>query len=97
MEHIQFGVGNGTALRFGDESVYINVVGSSRHVQARPWPGSVDLRFLVDDIDAVAAHLDAWHVLIVDGPGPRSGARGKIRSFYMRDLDGNTTQLSAYV
>ena len=97
MEHIQFGVGNGTALRFGDESVYINVVGSSRHVQARPWPGSVDLRFLVDDIDAVAAHLDAWHVLIVDGTGPRSGARGKIRSFYMRDLDGNTTQLSAYV
>ena len=98
IERIQFGLGNRTALRFGDQKINLHQSGREFSPRAaRPWPGSADLCFLVDDIDAVAAHLDACDVPTIEGPGPRSGARGEIRSFYIRDPDGNLIELSAYV
>ena len=98
MEHFQFGPSGRSALRFGDQKINLHQLGKEFSPRAaRPWPGSADLCFLVDDIDAVAAHLGACDVPVIEGPGPRSGALGEIRSFYIRDPDGNLIELSAYV
>lgn len=45
------------------------------------------------DLDELAAdeRLD-----VVDGPGPRFGARGMGRSLYVRDPDNNTVELRTY-
>lgn len=45
------------------------------------------------DLHALAAdgRLD-----VVDGPGPRFGARGMGTSLYVRDPDGNTVELRTY-
>ena len=45
------------------------------------------------DVDAVASD-DRFHV--VDGPGPRWGARGDGWSVYITDPDGNTVELRSY-
>ena len=45
------------------------------------------------DVDAVAAD-DRFTV--VDGPGPRYGARGNGWSIYVVDPDGNTVELRSY-
>ena len=98
MEHIVFGPNKRSALRFGDQKINLHEAGHEFEPRAaRPWPGSGDVCFLVDDIEAVAAHLEACDVQVIAGPGPRSGAMGEIRSFYIRDPDGNLIELSAYV
>ncbi|WP_335972460.1 MULTISPECIES: VOC family protein [Streptomycetaceae] len=45
------------------------------------------------DWDEVVAS-GAWDV--VDGPGPRFGARGTATSLYVRDPDGNVIELRCY-
>ena len=98
MEHFRFGPNGRSALRFGDQKINLHQSGKEFSPRAaRPWSGSADVCFLVDDIEAVAAHLGACDVPVIEGPGPRSGARGEIRSFYIRDPDGNLIELSAYV
>ena len=98
MEHVVFGPNGRSALRFGDQKINLHEAGREFSPRAaRPWPGSADVCFLVDDIDGVAAHLRACEVAVIEGPGPRSGALGEIRSFYIRDPDGNLIELSAYV
>jgi catechol 2,3-dioxygenase-like lactoylglutathione lyase family enzyme len=46
-----------------------------------------------DDVDAIAGD-DRFTV--VDGPGPRYGARGNGWSIYVVDPDGNTVELRSY-
>lgn len=45
------------------------------------------------DVDEIAAD-DRFEV--VEGPGPRWGARGDGRSVYVRDPDGNVVELRCY-
>ena len=45
------------------------------------------------DVDAVA---DDDRFDVVDGPGPRWGARGDGWSVYVTDPDGNTVELRSY-
>lgn len=45
------------------------------------------------DLDALAARDD---LDVVDGPGPRFGARGDGLSIYLRDPDGATVELRYY-
>lgn len=98
MKHITFGPQNRSALLFGDRKINLHPAGGEFDPKSeRPTPGSADLCFLVDDITAVAAHLEACGVEVIEGPGPRSGARGEIRSYYIRDPDQNLIELSAYV
>jgi catechol 2,3-dioxygenase-like lactoylglutathione lyase family enzyme len=98
MKHVVFGEKQRHALVFGDRKINLHEVGSEFEPRAaRPWSGSGDLCFLVDDLDAVEAHLSGCGVQIIEGPGPRSGARGEIRSYYIRDPDGNLIELSQYV
>jgi catechol 2,3-dioxygenase-like lactoylglutathione lyase family enzyme len=44
----------------------------------------------------VVAHLESNGVVIEIGPVPRTGARGKLMSVYIRDPDGNLVELSNY-
>jgi catechol 2,3-dioxygenase-like lactoylglutathione lyase family enzyme len=90
-----FGAGR-LALRFGDQKINLHVAGKEFEPKAAaPTPGSLDLCFLCDrPLDEVIARLDALGVPIIEGPGPRAGATGPIRSVYLRDPDRNLIELS---
>ena len=98
MQKIEFGNGR-IALAFGEQKINLHRSGSEFEPHAG-WVqvGSGDLCFIVDDdIDQVVAELHAHKVEIIDGPVPRSGALGPIRSVYLRDPDANLIELSNYV
>ncbi|GAA1911227.1 VOC family protein [Streptantibioticus ferralitis] len=40
--------------------------------------------------------IDSGEFTVLDGPGPRFGARGTAQSLYVRDPDGNTVELRWY-
>jgi catechol 2,3-dioxygenase-like lactoylglutathione lyase family enzyme len=44
----------------------------------------------------VIARLKQHGIAIVEGPSPRAGARGPIRSVYVRDPDDNLVEISEY-
>ena len=62
-----------------------------------PTAGSEDLCFLTTTApDQVAEHFRSCGVEIITGPVTKSGARGPIRSVYVRDPDGNLIEVSSY-
>jgi len=64
--------------------------------QVEPSGNNVNHLCLVDDpvdLDELAA---SGPFEVVDGPGPRFGARGEGTSLYVRDPDGNTVELRHY-
>jgi hypothetical protein len=48
-------------------------------------------------LDDVIAKLVKENWPILEGPVPRTGANGRIRSVYMRDPDLNLVEVSEYV
>jgi catechol 2,3-dioxygenase-like lactoylglutathione lyase family enzyme len=90
-----FGDGR-VALQFGIQKLNLHLAGAEVVPHAhRPTPGSADLCFLVEGrLDRIAAELDASGIPVVLGPVERSGARGPIRSLYLRDPDHNLVELS---
>ena len=85
-----------TALRFAHHTINLHEAPSAIEPRAlRPEPGSADLCLIVSDLDAVARHLLAEGVALVAGPATRTGAKGRMRSLYVRDPDGNLIELSA--
>ena len=56
----------------------------------------VGLERLVVDADDVASVVSDPRFEVVDGPGPRWGARGVGTSVYVSDPDGNTVELRSY-
>ena len=90
-----FGAGR-LALRFGNQKINLHVAGKEFEPKAAlPTPGALDLCFLCDrPLDEVIARLGALGVPIIEGPGPRTGATGPIRSVYVRDPDRNLIELS---
>ena len=95
MEEITFGEGR-TALRFGAQKINLHPAAAPFEPKAAyPRPGSADLCFLTDATLADwQAHLAAAGVAIEEGPVARTGARGPIRSIYLRDPDGNLIEIS---
>ena len=101
MREVRFGADPKTgeprvALAFGDEKINLHVEGAeiAPHA-ARPTPGSADLCLLVaTPIDEVAAELEVAGIPIELGPVERTGARGPIRSIYVRDPDANLVELA---
>ena len=92
-----FGPQQRTALRFGPHKINLHQVDNTFDPKAvYPTMGSADLCFLVDDIDAVEAHLAACEIPILVQRSTRTGARGPITSIYVRDPDQNLVELSAY-
>lgn len=96
MRHETFGDGR-NALVFGSQKINLHLVGNEFEPKAvHPRPGSGDLCFVVDDVAAAQAHLEAHGIEIIDGPVARTGAAGALMSVYCRDPDGNLVELAEY-
>ncbi|GGF62275.1 Catechol 2,3-dioxygenase [Mameliella alba] len=84
------------ALKFGRQKINLHTAGQEFDPKARrPGPGTADLCFLSETpLAEWQAHLAALGVTIEEGPLPRTGATGPIRSIYIRDPDGNLIEIS---
>lgn len=90
-----FGAEGRTALTFGSQKINLHAVDRTFEPKARvPTPGSADLCFLVDNVDAMLEQLKSADISVIDGPVERTGATGPVRSIYVRDPDGNLVELS---
>lgn len=95
MKHTSFSSGGVErhALSFGDQKINLHVSGKEFEPKAeRVQPGSGDLCFLIHDaVDQVLERLNAEGTNVLEGGNvvDRTGARGKLRSVYIRDPDGN--------
>ncbi|MEX6508594.1 VOC family protein [Jiella sp. M17.18] len=89
-----------TSMMFGQNKINLRPVSASQaewFTGLQPQPGSDDLCFLTSTPpEEVAAHFARCSVDILLGPVTRSGARGDIRSVYVRDPDGNLVEVSSY-
>jgi catechol 2,3-dioxygenase-like lactoylglutathione lyase family enzyme len=89
-----------TFLEFGNQRINVRQRDADKvewFTANHPTAGSEDLCFLTSATpDEVVAHLRAHGVAIEEGPGPRQGARGTLRSVYCRDPDGSLIEISSY-
>ena len=104
MEVVVFDPGQGkakrTSLVFGNQKINVR----PKTTDKAEWftadheaAGSDDLCFLTTATpEDVVAHLKANGVEIEEGPCPRRGARGTLRSVYCRDPDGSLLEISSY-
>ena len=95
MQVVTFG-SDRKALAFGSQKINLHESGREVEPKAKkPTPGSADLCFITaTPLDEVIAHLAACGVGIEEGPVPRTGATGPIRSLYIRDPDGNLIEIA---
>jgi len=89
-----------TSLHFGNQKINVRPLGADKiewFTADHEAAGSDDLCFLTSATpDQVVAHLKACGVAIEEGPGPKQGARGTLRSVYCRDPDGSLIEISSY-
>jgi catechol 2,3-dioxygenase-like lactoylglutathione lyase family enzyme len=89
-----------TFLTFGNQRINVRQRDADRvewFTADHPTAGAEDLCFLTSATpDEVVAHLRAHGIAIEEGPGPRQGARGTLRSVYCRDPDGSLIEISSY-
>jgi catechol 2,3-dioxygenase-like lactoylglutathione lyase family enzyme len=90
--------GRPAALAFGQQK--INVHAAERPFEPKalhPTPGGADFCLVSSrPAEEIERHLKACGVTIELGPGERTGARGRMTSFYFRDPDGNLIEVSHY-
>ncbi len=97
MEVVTF-AGGRRALAFGAQKINLHEVGREFEPKAtRPAAGSGDFCLIAETpLEEVIAHLQDRGVAIEEGPVPRTGATGPIRSVYFRDPDGNLVEVATY-
>lgn len=98
MELQIFGEGR-KAFVWNGQKINLHIHGQEFEPKARlPTPGSLDLCFIANvPLAQVQQHLKAHHIAIECGPVQRTGARGAIRSVYVRDPDANLIEISQYL
>ncbi len=83
------------SLHFGTNKISLHDAIASPGIARETVPGSGNFCLLTDTpLDAVILHLNRQGIEIVDGPGERIGAIGKILSVYFKDPDGNLVEIS---
>ena len=81
------------ALTFGNQKINLHLHGKEFEPKAQNvLPGSSDLCFVIeDDVEHILITLQDRSIEVLEGGQvvDRTGARGKLRSVYIRDPDGN--------
>lgn len=91
--------GNGRyAVRFGNQKFNIHTKKAEfLPAAAHPTYGSLDLCLILDgSLDKAKEEIEREGYPIELGPVTRHGARGEMRSIYLRDPDGNLVELAEY-
>lgn len=91
------------ALHFGAQKINLHQRGAEFEPKARTaLPGTADLCFELDDavrLEDVQRRLKEAGSVTLEEEGEivfRTGSRGRMRSLYIRDPDGNLIELSKY-
>ena len=87
------------ALKFGGQKINLHEWGKEFTPRAHvAVPGSQDLCFIASvPLEEVIRRLEQNKVPILEGPVMKTGARGPIRSVYVRDPDLNLVEISVQV
>jgi len=95
MKFERFGEGR-MALKFGGQKINLHEKGREFAPRATlAAPGTLDVCFIATlPLKEVIARLVEAGVPIIEGPVAKTGARGPIRSVYVRDPDGNLVEIS---
>ena len=86
------------AFVFGNQKINIHAKkGEFQPAALHPEYGSQDFCLIVeDDIESVKKEIIKKSYPIVEGIVDRHGAKGNIKSLYLRDPDGNLVELANY-
>ena len=101
-EDFDAGPGRGpvTSMKFGRQKINLRPITATKEAwftADHEAAGSDDLCFLTSTApQAVADHLRACGVAVIEGPTDKRGARGTIVSVYCRDPDGSLIEISSY-
>lgn len=99
METVTFGPQGRKALAFGTQKINLHQHGHEFEPKAAlPTPGSEDFCLITaTPLAEVIEHLRHCGVPLLEGPVPRTGARGPMLSVYFRDPDDNLIEVSNYL
>jgi catechol 2,3-dioxygenase-like lactoylglutathione lyase family enzyme len=100
MKLVRFETPGGERLSFNFGAQKINLHEWGREFEPRAHvavPGSLDLCFIASlPLQEVIKRLEKANVPIIEGPVARTGAKGAMRSVYVRDPDLNLVELAVY-
>ena len=98
MSEVTFGKDR-KALLCGSQKINLHEVGKEFEPKAFcPCPGSADICLITSTpLEEMLEKLHRQKIIIIEGPVERTGARGKIRSIYLRDPDQNLIEISNYL
>ena len=83
------------SLHFGSNKISLQDARMAPSIARDTVPGSGNFCVLTEEpVARFADELRRLGIEVVDGPGERDGATGKILSVYFRDPDGNLVEVS---
>jgi catechol 2,3-dioxygenase-like lactoylglutathione lyase family enzyme len=84
------------ALSFGQQKINLHQAGEEHLPNAHSaTTGSADICLITEtDLEQAMAYVKSCGIEIISGPVERTGATGKLLSFYIRDPDLNLIEIS---